>query len=341
MIAKTTAVAGLVALTLVVGPATATYPGGAEAAARPGTRAHSTAVLTSIDANTDPSAAGQALNTYCEPATNCHYTGTPSQVVALGPQRAIGDEVYNCNDPTVKGLGPNGLEVEDEVTLSDERGEATNTEESISGSVQVGILKVEAEVFTKQYEKVSTTTTKTATVPVVAGYEGWLNTQVPTLTVSGTITDGIHFQVTDFRLTYPGYGQGDLLELVPTPYGQPLDDPAAKPARADRATHCDHLPPIVVPPGGIKVTRPAPGPTISVCVSGRRKCHVRKIVAGAGFRLPRDARVGLAHGSKIVATGIDQRGNAVVHSRRPLPAGAYTMLVSGRRHSSMLSITLH
>lgn len=339
MIARTTTIAAVAALAVAVGGAAAATTG-SDASANAGPRAHPAAVLETIDANTDPAAAGQALNQYCQPATSCHFTGTPSQTVALDSQRAIGDQLYNCNDPTVKGLGEHGLNAEDEVTLSDERGQATNTEVSISSSVKVGILKLEGEVYTKQYENVSTTTTKTATVPVVAGYEGWINSQVPTLTVSGTITDGIHFQVTDFRLTYPGYGQGDLLELVPTPYSQPLNDPAANPPRQDRATHCDKLPPIVVPPGSFQLTRPAPGPTISICVAGRRKCNVRQIMTGAGFRLTSTARVALARGPRIYATGAEHKGKIVVRTQRPLPTGAYSMLVSGPSHSSMLSITL-
>ncbi len=340
MIGKRTVTAGGAALALVLGGAAAASDTSSNASASSGPRAYSAALPPTINANADPSEAGMALNAYCQTATNCSYVGTPSQRIALDSQRAIGDALYNCNDAGVKGLGTNGLDAEDEVTLSDQRGQATNTEETISGSVKAGILKVQAEAWTSQYEKVSTTTTKTATVPVVPGYEGWINTQVPTLTVDGTITDGVHFQVSNFILTYPGYGQQGLLDLVPTPYSQPLDDPTATPARNDRATHCDKLPPIVVPPGGVRLARPAPGPTIAVCVKGRRKCHLRHIVTGAVSRVPRNARVALARGSQIVATGNDRRGKIVVHARRPLPVGVYTVLVSSRRNSSMFSIRL-
>ena len=339
MSVKSTAVAGAAALAGVFGiVATITYAGSnaSASAASPGQRSRG---VETIDARTNPAGAGDALNQYCPDAQSCKFAGTPTQKVALGSQRAIGDALYNCNDPTEKGLGEHGLDAEDEVTLSDERGESTDTEESIAASVKAGIV-LGAEVWTKQYEKVSTTTTKTATVPVVAGYEGWLNTQVPTLTLSGTFTDGIHFQVTNFTLTAPGYGQGDLLELVPTPYSQPLDDPAAQPARTDRATHCDHLPAIVVPPGATQLARPAPPPIIVVCVKGRRRCESRVIAGGAGLRLRRGERIALARGARIYAIGTDRRGNIVVRARRRLRAGGYSMLVSGPTRSSMFSITL-
>ncbi len=339
MTAKSTAIAGAAALAVVFGGAAAISYTGSDAAASALPRAQRSAAIETIDANTDPAAAGDALNQYCQNAKGCAFAGTPSQTVALDSQRAIGDELYNCNDPSVKGLGDNGLNAQDEVTLSDERGESTNTEESISATVKAGIV-LGAEVWTSQYEEVATTTTKTATVPVIPGYEGWLNTQVPTLTLSGTFTDGIHFQVTDFRLTAPGYGQGDLLALVPTPYSQPLNDPNAKPPRDDRSAVCDHLPAIVVPPGAVRLTRPAPAPTITVCVSGHRKCNSRVIAGGTGLGLRRGDRVALARGSRIYATGTYGRGKMTVHARRTLPRGAYSMLVSGPKQSSLFSIAL-
>jgi hypothetical protein len=339
MLAKSNALAGAVALAMVIGGAGAITYAGSDASASAVTRAHRSVALPTIDANTDPSAAGDGLNQYCQDQMDCKFVGTPSQTVALDSQRAIGDKLYNCNDPTVKGLGDDGVNAEDEVTLSDERGESTDTEVTISATAKAAIV-LGAEVWSKQYEGVSTTTTKTATVPVIAGYEGWINTQVPTLTLSGTITDGIHLQVTNFRLALPGYGEGALLALVDTAYSQPLDDPSLMPPRSDRSAVCDHLPAIVVPPGAIRLPRPAPAPTISVCVSGHRKCNSRAIAGSGGLGLRSGDRVALARGSRIYATGTDRHGKVVLRAPKPLRAGGYSMLVISSTRSTMSSITV-
>ena len=209
-----------------------------------------------------------------------------------------------------------------------------DTEESIEASVKAGIV-LGAEVWTKQYEKVSTTTTKTATVPVIPGYEGWLDAGCRR-SPCPNVTDGIHFQVTNFRLTYPGYGQGDLWSR---PHA--LQPTAGRPAaRNDRATHCDHLPAIVVPPGAFQLARPEPPATILVCVSGHQRCKSRVIAGGTGLALRRDERIALARGSRIYATGTVRRGRIVVRAQRRLRAGGYSMLVSGPTRSSMFSVTL-
>lgn len=309
---------------------------GARASANVQPRAHAAAPLPTIDANTDPAAAGKAVSDFCQTISNCQFVGTAQPTVAYDPPRVIGDALYNCA-PT----GAKDQDAEDTVTISDERSESTNLEESLSTSVKLGILTAEAEATTKQFEKVGTTTSRTSTVVIPPGWEGWTETQVPTASVSGYITDGIHFKVVDFELSYPGYGAPNMDKILFTGIRQRMEDPTANPPRNDRHEHCDGLPPLTVPQVA-QLSQPGSGVSVSICTNnGRYRCIARQLVTASTVPLTASrANVALARGSFIYATGTVRNGRILLRAKRQVRAGAYTLILSRPHDSTMLQVTI-
>ncbi|HTV00582.1 MAG TPA: hypothetical protein VMF13_08605, partial [Luteitalea sp.] len=156
-----------------------------------------------IDAKTDPGAAGRALD-LCVVISNCKFVQSGDIKVGYDAPRVLGDALYNCGQ----------ADAEDEVTISDERSESTSLEESMSAKATasfIGIAKasIETEVNSKQLDEVATTLKQTNSVSVAPGTIGFTETQVPTAYLDGDthVTNGVNLiNVTNLELTYPGYG---------------------------------------------------------------------------------------------------------------------------------------
>ena len=340
MINKRTAIAGVVGLALAGAGAIGSYTSSVASAARSGTRASAAAAVPTYDAKTDAAAAAQAMNTWCQQPGSCTFSSPPVVTDELGPFRALSDKVINCNQTDVNGLGENALLAETETTQADTRGQGTTLEESLDAEVKLGILKTELEASTKQHEEIKNGTEVKQAVEIPPDYEGYVVTRWPTVLADGTITDGIHFQVTSFELSYPGFGtgSGDLSKIYVAPLALPLEDASAMPPRDDRAKYCNGLPKIVV---GTQLARATRGPVISVCVAGHRKCTKEPLdLANASGLLSGNASVGLARGSRVYATGTDKKGRITVHAARPLRRGSYTLFINRPRHETMVSAKL-
>jgi hypothetical protein len=297
----------------------------------------------SYDAGTNPSGASQQMNLWCQPdpqigKSPCNFSPPPTTTDALGPARALSDQIINCNqenENTLDGLGLQALDSEAETTFTDMRGEATKLDQSLEISVKVGILKTSLEASTSQYERITSGMEVSQNVPVPPGRWGYLAALWPTVTAKGTITDGIHFAVTSMELTYPGYGGGDLKTIEVRPYGDSLTD-AQKMA-------CSKLPPIVTTGGaatGGAAAQRALG--ISVCVAGARRCARRSLdLTNASRLLAGRASVALDRGSRVYAIGTDRNGAVKLRAARRLRPGEYTMFVNRPGRETMASCVLH
>jgi hypothetical protein len=323
MISKRTAIVGAVGLALA----------GATAAS---------AALPSFDAKTQSAAATQQMNMWCQQQGSCMFSSPPTVSNVLGPFRALSDKLINCNQPPGEkvDLGKNALESEGETAQSDTRGQGTTLEEALDAEVKLGILKTELDVSTKQYDAISTGSEIRQSVPVSPGYEGYVATRWPTVLADGTITDGIHFQVTSFELSYPGFGitGGNLGQIDVVPVSEPLTDSTAKPPRDDYTKYCTGLPPIVVQG---QLAQATAGPVVTVCVAGHRRCGTRPLVlANASRLISGNATVAFVRGRRVYATGPDRHGRITVHAARPVRSGSYTMLINGRNRETMVSAKL-
>jgi hypothetical protein len=205
------------------------------AAANVTPRVRAAGSVQTIDAKTEPAAAGKALNDFCETISNCKFVGTAPIVVAYDAPRVLGDALYNCGQ----------ADAEDEVAISDERSESTSIDEELSTKVKLGFIglahsAVEAEVDSKQLDEVATTLQQTNSVVVAPGTVGYTETRVPTAYLTGDtdITSGVNLiKVTNIELTYPGYGNAAINKLDWTDVHKAMTD-------QERHEHCAGLPPL-------------------------------------------------------------------------------------------------
>jgi hypothetical protein len=84
--------------------------------------------------------------------------------------------------------------------------------------------------------------------------------------------------------------------------------------------------------------------TVTVRVRGRkvkrRRCKTRLITGTATFRTTGRARASLTREGRRYATGTAGRGRLVLHARRSLPAGRYTLTLRYRRITTRRRITI-
>lgn len=204
---------------------------GAAANVNPRVRAH--ASVQTIDAKTEPAAAGKAVNEFCQTIANCKFVGTAPIAVEYDAPRILGDALYNCGE----------ADAEDEVKISDERSESTNIEEELSTKVKLGFIglehsAIEVAVDSKQLDEVATSLEQTNAVVVAPGTVGYTETRVPTAYVTGEtdITSGVNLiKVTNVELTYPGYGNAAINKIDWTDVHKKMDD-------QERHEHCAGLP---------------------------------------------------------------------------------------------------
>jgi hypothetical protein len=314
--------------------------GSGSARARP--HADAAAVAQTIDAKTDPAAAGKALNDFCQIIANCQFVGTAPVTVDYDAPRVLGDALYNCG----------GSDAEDEVTLSDERSESTSVDESLTAKVQLGFLglaksSIEAEIKSGQLDEVATKTTQTHSVTVAPGEVGYTTTRVPTAYLSGDahITDGVNLiKVTNLELTYPGYGNAALTALTFASNHAGISDYA-------RVHYCDTLPAL----SSVAAVGAAAADDVDLMVCpdrltptvrgadrepADRHCASRELTLGEPLSIPAGTEVTLARGGVVYAEGRTPATELVLHARRALPLGSYTVALSGPRDDTMLQAQL-
>jgi hypothetical protein len=283
--------------------------------------------MQTIDAKTDPAAAGKALD-FCAVSSNCKFVQSGDIKVDYDAPRALGDALYNCGE----------ADAEDEVTISDERSESNSVEESMSLKASlafIGLAKasVEAEVNSKQLDEVATKLQQTNSVSVEPGTIGYTETRVPTAYLKGDthVTDGVNlFNVTNLELTYPGYGNKAINKIDWTNRHKEMTE-------QDRRDNCAGLPPLY--PSNAVASRPRSAhASVRVCAAGHGGCGHARPVTGVGQSVPAGTKLTLARGRVIYATGTAGKRRALLYARRRIPAGAYQLALSGRDDTSMVGV---
>jgi hypothetical protein len=292
--------------------------------------------ITTYDASTQPDLAAAAVNKYCQPpapgqASPCSMPGATS-TVALGPPRSLSDKIINCNEEPAPNLGAKALDAEATTEIEDVRGEATQLETKVSADAKAGILKTTLDVTAKQFTEITEGRKVTVDVPVSPGEEGWAFSLWPTVTWSGTLTDNQNIKVTNWTLTYPGYGNSNSV-IVPG---------AKSPMYAkdsDVAKTCDTLDPSFKVSPSLGAAR---GLAISVCVAGVRGCHKRSLDLSDASRFPSGhASVMLDRGSRVYASGTDRKGAITLHAARRLRPGDYSLVIDRAGLETMAACALH
>jgi hypothetical protein len=297
---------------------------GATASGSPQPRAAQT-----IDAKTDPTGAGKALD-FCSVISNCSFVKTAGIVVKYDAPRVIGDALYNCGK----------AEAEDIVAISDERSESTSLEESVSVKASLGFLglakaSVEAEVKSKQLDEVATKLTQTNAVSVAPGTIGSTESRVPTAYLDGDahVTNGVNLiTVTNLELTYPGFGAGSINKVDWTSRHKDM-------TAQDRQDHCAGLPP-VYPTGTARGSRSPSRDRFVICTGKGGGCAGRRVMTGVDPPPRAGTKLTLARGRQIYATGTAGRRGGVLYAHRQVRAGPYTLLLSGPHDTTMLQVTV-
>jgi hypothetical protein len=315
----TVAAAGLLALALAL--ALVMVLGGRASAGQPPTQ--------TIDAKTDPKAAGDALN-FCDVISNCAFVKEGDIKVAYDEPRALGDALYNCGQ----------AEAEDEVTISDERSESTSVEESMSVKASLAFIgfakaSVEAEVKSKQLDEIKTKLTQTNSVSVSPDTIGYTATRVPTAYLDGYthVTHGVNLiNVTNLELTYPGYGNKAIDKIDWSAVHRKM-------TAQDIQEHCHDLPPIY-PSGTLGSPQHSRGAVVMICTGSGGGCGRSRQLTGTDQSIPAGTKLTLARGQTIYAAGVARRPTSTLHARRRVRPGGYQLLLSGPRDSATLSVTL-
>ena len=170
-----------------------------------------------IDAGADAQEAADAINQGCADLAACEWKDDGDLTTEYGPEKVIGDVLYNCStgDSSQQALTASGV--------TDERGEATSLSEEISLEASLGFLdmeksSVEFSAYSKQSQKFSSQVKVTSAVTVPPGYKGWTQARVLSGSVTGSayITQGIHLtQVKDIDMQFPGYQGPDVKTSKP------------------------------------------------------------------------------------------------------------------------------
>jgi hypothetical protein len=282
-----------------------------------------------IDAKTDPKAAGEAMN-FCDVISNCAFVKEGDIKVAYDEPRALGDALYNCGQ----------AEAEDEVTISDERSESNSVEESMSVKASlafIGLAKasVEAEVKSKQLDEIKTKLTQTNSVSVSPGTIGYTATRVPTAYLDGYthVTHGVNLiNVTNLELTYPGYGNQAIDKIDWSAVHRKM-------TAQDIQEHCHDLPPIY-PSGTLGSPQRSHGAVVMICPGGGGGCGRSRQLNGIDQSIRAGTKLTLVRGQTIYAVGIARGPTRTLHAQRRVRPGGYQLLLSGPRESATLSVTL-
>jgi hypothetical protein len=308
------------------------------AAAVPGAAVAQTPDQT-INAQTDPTDAVAALNSGCaDNINNCTLAGISVTNGYDAPQ-ILGDVLYNCAPPG----GPNAYTG---TSVSATRGETTGLSESLSVTLQGGLIGVasasaEFKAFSSQSEGFTATVTQGTSIPVPPGYKGYTTTQVLSAdaTTSYYVTDGIHLiDVTNLDLSIPGYQNpstnGNDAQTIYNLITVPIDpffplgphDPGYQ--LSAPCTAVSDAPDTTVVGGGlggVQQKRQIGRFKFTLCTPGRR-C-VTHSLRGAPPAQMRRATAKLARGGRTYATGTDIRGHIRLTELRKITGGMYQLTI--------------
>jgi hypothetical protein len=275
-----------------------------------------------IDAQANPDAAADALNSGCEDTSKCSWKSDTALTSDYGPPSILGDVLYNCSDDEY---------AETAVGVQDERQESTSVSERVSLKVSLSFLDLEKSsaefsAFSKQSESFTTLVKITNAVPVPPGYKGWSVTEILSGNVTGStyITQGINklIQVKNIDLSFPGYQDPD------NPQSQVNYSGVKTRMNADDIkAACD-----TSTVSGAALLRTAQGPPrtfkLGLCRRSGR-CTSRE-VAGSPPRGVRRASALLTRAGRAYGRGTYARGRTQLHMRRPLKAGTYKLTLRER-----------
>jgi hypothetical protein len=279
-----------------------------------------------INAQANPNAAADALNSGCADTSKCSWKKDTAITVDYGPPSILGDVAYNCSDDEY---------VETAVGVKDERQESTSLEERVSLKVSLsflGLAKSSAEfsLFSKQAESFSTSVSVTNAVAVPPGYKGWTVTEISSANVTGSayITQGIDklIQVKNIDLSFPGYQDPDNpgSKVIYTGVKKPM-------SAADVQAACD-----TSTVSGAKLLRRAKAPStkFKLGLCGRSgRCGSREVAGSVPLGVRRATTL-LTRAGRTYARGTYTRGHTRLHMRRRLKAGTYKLTLRERPAAS-------
>jgi hypothetical protein len=292
-----------------------------------------------IDAATNADEAAQALNEGCADTEKCDWKSDGDLTTGYGPERVIGDVLYNCSEE---------WDAETAVGVTDERGESTSVSESISLEISLGFLdleksSVEFEAFSKQSQSFATEVKVTSHVSVPPGYKGWTQASMLSGDVSGSayVTQGIHLiQVKNIDLQFPGYQGPD----VPHGKAQVVYSPIAMAMTSDEAeSRCAAVGAATASAAKAARAARALAPRrerlrITVCRSkrasarssqrGRRRCTKRTVTGVRPRRYHmRNVTATLERAGRVHAADSDRRGGIRLTPRRDITPGRYRLVM--------------
>jgi hypothetical protein len=295
-----------------------------------------------IDAQDDPQAAGDALNSGCAGATivggtspgssQCSWNPTTKITIGYGPPKILGDALYNCANP----LDPDAY-AEESVEFTDEREQSIGISETVSVEVGLGFLgfektTAEFEAFSKQVGSFSTSVSTTHAVAVPPWWKGWTETKMLTASVTGDAyisvpsgPDAGLLQVKDIDLNFPGYTPENSKDdpILRIGYRTPM-------VFADLQSRCADIADFGIEAAALQPARPrALAPRAFGITFCRATCATRKVV---GIRPPRITRGSaiLTRRGRTYATGTHIRGHHRLKPRRTIRPGEYKLRVIQR-----------
>jgi hypothetical protein len=280
-----------------------------------------------IDAQKDPQAAGDALNSGCADMSKCSWQPTTNPTIGWGPPQILGDALYNCSDTTNENAYSEAA-----VGIEDEREETTSISETLTVDLSLGFLGLEKstaefEVFTKQSQTYTTGVTNTNAVSIPPQWKGWTETRVLTAFVTGDayITAGINklIEVKGIDLNFPGFqAAGDTEKPV-----QYIGYKTAMTAD-DLATYCAGTNSLGgARPGASapvrRLTTPKGSFKVTLCALGS-SCATQTVTGTRPPVIPKGT-VTLTRGSRTYATGTDTSGRIQLTAQQAIGPGNYTL----------------
>ncbi len=269
-----------------------------------------------INAQTDPAQAAQALNSGCADLSNCSWQDDGTITFGWGPPQVLGDVLYNCSPTTEDETGTG---------VTDTRQETTSLTESLSVEISLGFAgfaqssaKFEASTGQEQQQSTSATTSTAIFVPPLGW--GYTSTIVQSANVPGDayITSGINqlIKVTGIDLTFPGYE--DPSQPVTTAVGYGLNKGYMTPAQV--TAQCGGV------TAGLGATRHALAPKpvkLTIC-KPRGRCRIKTFM-GSRPLYTRRGRVTLSSHGRTRAAGTVRDGRIRLTAPHALRAGRYTL----------------
>jgi hypothetical protein len=271
-----------------------------------------------INAQTNPAQAAQALNSGCADLSNCSWQDDGTITFGWGPTQVLGDVLYNCSPTT---------EAETATGVTDTREETTSLSQTLSLKVSLDFAgfadaSTQFQVMTGEEQQQSTSVTTSTAIFVPPLGWGYTSTVVQSATVPGDayITSGINqlIKVTGIDLNFPGYE--DPSQPVTTPVGYGLNKGYMTPAQV--TAQCGGL------TAGLGATQHAmaPKPVKLMVCTARGRCAPRTFM-GSRPLYSRRGRVTLSSHGRTRATGIVRNGRIRLTAPHALLAGRYTLQI--------------